>query len=80
MAAAPGTPASFVAANTPGLSTCPATYLSPSQSVPEKFWNCADISIRSEPISIQPTLKATGLHEQQLQHRAVLSGGTSYVA
>ena len=45
--AAPGTNQTFVNAYARGLPACdPATYLLPTQSPPEKFWNCADIAIR----------------------------------
>ncbi len=45
--AAPGTNQTFVNMYARGLPACdPATYLLPTQSPPEKFWNCADIAIR----------------------------------
>ena len=45
--AAPGTNQTFVNTYARNLPACdPATYLLSTQSPPEKFWNCADISIR----------------------------------
>ena len=45
--AAPGTNQTFVDTYSRGLPACePANYLSATQSPPEKFWNCADITIR----------------------------------
>ena len=45
--AAPGTKPGFVNSYSPNLPKCnAATYLDPAALPPEKFWNCADISIR----------------------------------
>ena len=47
MAAAPGTNQTFVNTYSPFLPACdPTNYLDDAQLPPEKFWNCADISIR----------------------------------
>jgi hypothetical protein len=47
VAAAPGTNQTFVNTYSPLLPACdPTNYLEYAQLPPEKFWNCADITIR----------------------------------
>ncbi len=45
--AAPGTNQTFVNTYSPLLPACdPTNYLENAQLPPEKFWNCADVTIR----------------------------------
>jgi len=47
--AAPGTNQTFVNTYSPLLPACdPTNYLENAQLPPEKFWNCADVTIRCE--------------------------------